>query len=453
VSFSDHAGDYVTEYFDNVSIWNSANPVEVTQGQTRSGINASMAIAGKISGRVTDKDGTGLAGVSVSAHSSNRGASATTDTSGNYTVGGLPSGNYTVSFRDPTGNYALEYYDNTTNFFATEVPVIEGETRTNIDASLAIAAKISGRVTDINGAALAGISVSHSGSGGLTWQAITDASGNYTIGGLSAGNYTVNFRDPNGNYVYWNPPTIMELIEGQTLTGIDASLTIAAKISGHVTDTNGAGLAGIYVSAWDSGVFGSATTGASGIYTIGSLQTGNYVLQFIDTSGLYKSVFYNNVFVRDSAIIINLNTGEERISVNAQMRTATQIYQDWFEPFSASSATDISPLGDPDSDGMCNMMEYALGTDPLTSSQSNIIFSQAMVNGNTYLQLSMDRNPESVGVQIEGLSCSTLGDQSAWSSSSTVIVEDTPTKFTVRDTMPIQAGGRRFLKLRFNFQD
>ena len=357
MSFSDPNGNFAHAYH---------NTAAVTQGQTLTGINATLSVAGKISGRVTGPDGlTGLAGISVSAYSSNRSASANTDTSGNYTIGGISTGSYTLYFNDPAGNYALEYYDNTTNNFANEVIVTEG----------------------------------------------------------------------------------------QTLMGINASLAIAAKISGHVTDTNGAGLAGIYVSAWDSGVFGSATTGASGNYTIGSLQTGNYVLQFIDTSGLYKSVFYNNVFVRDSAIIINLNTGEERISVNAQMRTATQIYQDWFEPFSASSATDISPLGDPDSDGMCNMMEYALGTDPLTSSPSNIIFSQAMVNGNTYLQLSMDRNPESVGVQIEGLSCSTLGDQSAWSSSSTVIVEDTPTKFTVRDTMPIQAGGRRFLKLRFKFQD
>ena len=453
LDFRDQSGNYAYEYYNNATSWNSADQVIVSGGQTRTGIDASLSVAGKISGRVTGQDGlTGLAGISVSAHSSNRSASATTDTSGNYTIGGISTGSYTLYFNDPAGNYALEYYDNTTNNFANEVIVTEGQTLMGINASLAIAAKISGHVTDTNGAGLEGISVS-AHSSNRSASATTDTSGNYTIGGLSAGNYTVNFRDPNGNYVYWNPPTIMELIEGQTLTGIDASLTIAAKISGHVTDTNGAGLAGIYVSAWDSGVFGYATTGASGNYTIGSLQTGNYVLQFIDTSGLYKSVFYNNVFVRDSAIIINLNTGEERISVNAQMRTATQIYQDWFEPFSASSATDISPLGDPDSDGMCNMMEYALGTDPLTSSQSNIIFSQAMVNGNTYLQLSMDRNPESVGVQIEGLICSTLGDQSAWSSSSTVIVEDTPTKFTVRDTMPIQAGGRRFLKLRFNFQD
>jgi hypothetical protein len=460
VTFRDHAGNYVTEYFDNVSSWNSANPVEVTQGQTRSGINASMAIAGKISGRVTGPDGaTPLAGISVSAHNPTSAwfTPVTTDASGNYTIGGLlPSGNYTVRFSDPAGNYVTEYFDNVSISSwnsANLVEVTQGQTRSGINASLAIAAKISGRVTDINGAALAGISVSHSGSGGLTWQAITDASGNYTIGGLSAGNYTVSFRDPNGNYALWTPSIVMEIAEGQTLTGINASLAIAAKISGHVTDTNGAGLAGIYVSAWDSGFFGYATTDASGNYTIGDLQTGNYVVQFIDTSGLYKSLFYNNVFVRDSAIIINLNTGEERTSVNAQMRTATQIYQDWFEPFSASPATDTSPLGDPDSDGMCNMMEYALGTDPLASTQSKIIFSQAMVDGNTYLQLSLDRNPESIGIHIEGLSCSTLDNQSAWSASSTVIVEDTPTKFTVRDTVPTQAGGKRFLRLRFKFQD
>ena len=74
-----------------------------------------------------------------------------------------------------------------------------------------------------------------------------------------------------------------------------------------------------------------------------------------------------------------------------------------------------------------------------------------MVNGAGYLQLSLDRNPESTGIQTEGLSCSTLGNQSAWNASPKVFIEDIPTKLTIRDSMRTRAGGKHFLSLRFSF--
>jgi ABC-type molybdate transport system substrate-binding protein len=465
VSFSDPAGNYAQEYFDNVPSWNSANPVEVTQGQTRSGINASMAIAGKISGRVIGPDGaTPLAGISVYASNSISGSSATTDASGNYTVGGLPSGNYTVSFSDPAGNYAQEYFDNVPSWnSANPVEVTQGQTRSGINASMAIAGKISGRVTGPDGATpLAGISVSASNpiSGS---SATTDASGNYPVGGLPSGNYTVRFSDRAGSYAeeYFNDVApdyaiLVQVTEGQTLSDIDASLAIAGKISGRVTGPDGIGLGGIYVHTYLKSNIGnwigrnSERTDASGNYTIGGFTSGNYIVSFSDPGGNYASEYFNNVSSINSATLINLGSGERRSEVNARLGSP---YQNWSESFTSAYAADFDAVKDTDRDGLSNLEEYALGSDPLAAGRSAVVFSQVTENGNTYLQLSVQRNYSATGVRIEGLSSSTLGDESSWSTSSTVTVEDTPNQFTVRDAVPMQTGGRRFLKLRFTLEN
>jgi hypothetical protein len=88
---------YIGEYYNNVTTSSLATPIDVTAGNTVNNINFSLMTYGSISGRVTrDADGTGIPNVSATAYSSDGNHSASTDSSGYYTIEGLTEGYYFV---------------------------------------------------------------------------------------------------------------------------------------------------------------------------------------------------------------------------------------------------------------------------------------------------------------------------------------------------------------------
>ena len=124
-------------------------------------------------------------------------------------------------------------------------------------------------------------------------------------------------------------------------------------------------------------------------------------------------------------------------------------YEAWLAGFTFAPGADTTPAGDPDGDGLANLIEYATGLNPTVSSVNPITFSRVQVNVSTYLQLSVSRNPAVTDILIEGLSAGTLTDPGAWSTNTTVTVTNTPSVFTVRDSQPMESNIKRFLKLRF----
>jgi len=98
------------------------------------------------------------------------------------------------------------------------------------------------------------------------------------------------------------------------------------------------------------------------------------------------------------------------------------------------------------------VIEYATGQNPTLASANPITFSEVEVSGSTYLQLRVSRNPAVSNVLIEGLSAGTLTDSGAWSTDTTVTVTNTPSVFTVRDSLPMAENIKRFLRLRFTLQ-
>jgi len=62
---------------------------------------------------------------------------ATTDSSGEYTVAGLTTGEYTVRFYDPSDGYLIQYYEDKSSFSeANKVSVTEGSTSPGINAAM-----------------------------------------------------------------------------------------------------------------------------------------------------------------------------------------------------------------------------------------------------------------------------------------------------------------------------
>ena len=127
-------------------------------------------------------------------------------------------------------------------------------------------------------------------------------------------------------------------------------------------------------------------------------------------------------------------------------------YEAWLTGFTFAPGADKTATGDPDGDGLANVLEYATGQNPTAHSASPITFREVEASGSTYLQLSVSRNPAVTNVLIEGLSAGTLSDSGAWSTGNTVIVTDTPSAFTVRDSLPMAGNSKRFLRLRFTPQ-
>ena len=162
VEFYDWNGIYQTEVYDDAADLTSGANVVVGAGETKAGIDASLAGWAMITGRVTGPDGTtGLSGIQASACRWDGSAwdwvaAVYTVGDGTYAIGRLAAETYRVRFDDWGGTYRAETYDDAADLDSgADLVLGAGETRAGIDASLA----------DVNSADLAGIRFS--GGGGV----------------------------------------------------------------------------------------------------------------------------------------------------------------------------------------------------------------------------------------------------------------------------------------------
>jgi hypothetical protein len=335
-------GNYAGEWYNDRGSFNDADTVIVTVGSTTTGIDAQLADGGSIGGRVTDSLGSGIANVNVNVHvhdmNQNNIAWATTDSNGDYTVKGIPPGNHKVQFWPwNAGNYMEEWYNDRGSFDnADTILVISGETNTGIDAQLADSGAVSGRVTDSSGTvAIAGVEVQICDLNGYWYNGTgTDSNGYYTLSGLPAGDYKVEFRTYGvpGNYVgeWYNNQFSFESANtvsvtiGQTSTGVDVQLADGGAISGRVTDSNGTlGIANVYVQPYDPGGnwYHGVHTDGSGYYTIHGFPAGSYKVQFStqDVVGNYVDEWYNDKASMDSADAVSVTVGVTTTGIDAQL--------------------------------------------------------------------------------------------------------------------------------------
>jgi len=290
--------NYSGQWWNNKPTQLSADYFTVGNGATVVGKDAMLAAGATISGTVTALPSTNIAGVFVSAHTTGGFvAGNVTDSSGHYSIVGLPTDNYTLEFYplyDGSLNYLSQWWNNKSSQAAADYfPVSGGATVTGKDAVLTVGATISGTVTDASNAPIAGANVTaHMAVGSVSgvFSAQTDGSGHYSLVGLAAGSYTVAFGSPHGsNFAgqWWNnkPTQVLAdyfvVSDGATLTGKDAVLAAGATVSGTVTGTSSGGLANVQVDVWTtSGFVGGANSDGSGNYSVQGLPAGTYTLQF-----------------------------------------------------------------------------------------------------------------------------------------------------------------------------
>ena len=159
------APGYITEYYQGHQNWGEADIVSVTAPGDTPNINFTLDIGGSISGHVTENDNTTPitdGQICVQDHASGQWyGCGNIDSSGNYTVEGLPTGTFRVEAQVP--DHAKEFFDNKPYFGdhnqATPVNVTAPDDTPNINFSLDPGGTITGTVRDAANNPLGGISV------------------------------------------------------------------------------------------------------------------------------------------------------------------------------------------------------------------------------------------------------------------------------------------------------
>lgn len=339
VQFHGDAG-YLGQWYDGKQDLATAIPVTVTAPSETGGINGALRKGASITGMVTDSvSGAPVAGVEVVAYAAANGnwaISATTDSSGVYTVKGL-DGNCKVRFSG--GGYIEQWYSADGGGVATAVTAVAPNTTNGINVSMVKGGSIAGTVTDsTTGAGIPYLPVYAyvPGSGSYLSYDYTDSTGAYTLSGLSSGSYQVRFD--GGDYVaQWYGGGIdqataatVAVTAPDTTGGIDIALAKGGSITGTVTAREtGARLYDVQVVAYDAVTGKDITygyTNSSGIYTIRQLPSGTYRLKFYGQyAGNFLDQWYSNKSRESLADIVTVAAPATVGNINISMEKGATI--------------------------------------------------------------------------------------------------------------------------------
>ncbi|HZQ38476.1 MAG TPA: carboxypeptidase-like regulatory domain-containing protein [Dehalococcoidia bacterium] len=194
-----------------------------------------------LSGRVTDQSSNAVVGATVAALDGSNAtiASATTDSSGNYSMS-LPGGTYTIQVTPPSGS----------GFQTSNTPNESITANTTLNFVLADSGSItvSGQVTDSLGNGAAGQHVVFN-----SFTATTDSTGAYSLQ-LAPGNYSVEVYGNGGGTLPGN--YFLETSQPVSLTqSTTLNLMVPARqVSVHVQAPDGTPVAGVSVTTNNPGV-------------------------------------------------------------------------------------------------------------------------------------------------------------------------------------------------------
>ena len=355
---------FVSEWYENASDADSATVVSLGSGDVFEA-NAELAIGPSISGHVTDAaTGLPLAGVYVNLEGAfYNNLAGYTDANGYYAVGtlGLPTNNYLVRAYDSDfmAGRAMEYYGGGyTNGTATPVPLSDGAVVSGIDIELDLTGSVSGRVTGVDNPEGVYPQVTYwrvddPASAGLP-MVFSQPDGSFTATRLAPGDYYFAFATANGAYApeFWNDSATLAgavpvtVGAGAAVTGIDATLSHGATISGRVVDEDNpaVGLGDVSVRVIsDEGVVitslgsvpasdpwaSSAYTDADGYYIVDvGVGPGDYVVEFapltLGASTAYAREFWDGASFAEDADVLTITDGSP-VTVNGALSSGGSI--------------------------------------------------------------------------------------------------------------------------------
>jgi protocatechuate 3,4-dioxygenase beta subunit len=335
----DNSPDVALTYYSATGDRTTWTRVSVN-GDPVDGVDMALPPGGDLTGRVTGPDGQPLFNIEVRAYATYATGDAArysywdthTDGAGNYTIAGLPTlSGLRVQFIDQYGYRFPDYWydDKTTIYDATPVDVSAGHVTSGIDAQLHNGSELEGHVLDAAGQPVAGATVhlltASQPSGTYPPTATTDSSGAWHADGLIAGTYRIWAESPSRSDVAARylpsasdpaQATPISLAANEILGGQDVHLGAAGHIAGTVTDSSGAPMADVCVTARDPrrqvfvGTTGAATSDANGRYDVGGLNPGSYAVRLTPCPGvLAGSMYHGGAMVQSAATRVDVASG------------------------------------------------------------------------------------------------------------------------------------------------
>ena len=300
---------YAPTYFPGVTSMNEAQPITLGLSQTSADVDFSLQLVhvGRVSGHVTDPDGTatwsGNVSLVVDSGTVGRGGGfgmnygGRIQYDGTFDISNVPPGRYTLQAR---GN------DNDTPQFASQ-PLTVGSTDMDVSVTLGNSATISGTIVfppsqtqlpDFSNMRVAAPSIDTSIGGQA--QGRVDKDGQFTITGVQAGAHLIR---PGGQLRGWTlkavtvdgrdvTDTAVDLRSGQHLERVEMTLTDRTnEINGTLTGDQGAAITEYTVLAFStdstfwrpqSRHIATARPDQTGKFRIRGLPAGDYYVTTVD---------------------------------------------------------------------------------------------------------------------------------------------------------------------------
>ncbi len=102
----------------------------------------------------------------------------------------------------------------------------------------------------------------------------------------------------------------------------------------------------------------------------------------------------------------------------------------------------------PDRDQYVNLLEYALGHDPLRADAGGIVADVESIGPERFLRLTVAKNPAATDLTFSIEVTGDLAVPASWSTSGTTVEADTSTTLRVRDNTPASSANKRHLRLK-----
>ena len=348
------SASYLPEWSSNKTTFAAADVITLAATTARTGLNESLAIGGTIRGFAHNDDGARLAGVPIVINRADGSyeilARAITNAQGEYVLRGIPSGMYKLialagESSSPLG-YRNTWWPNAGSVDAgSSIQVNAGNTVEPVEVTVLTGRSISGRVTAPNGAGVQGVLVtaySSTNEDEISADAVTDATGNYTLRGLAPDSYKLRY-DTSGltsaSYLeQWSgarntfaDAVVIDATLGNQ-TAVNATLVKAASISGVIKNTAGAPIANANISVRSATsewfFYGWASTDSKGVFTVRGIPAGSYKLRvdpYDVTSGSYFGTWFGGKSTFDQATSITLAATTAKTGANVTLAKAAQI--------------------------------------------------------------------------------------------------------------------------------
>ena len=412
LGFVDEGGGHVPEFYDDAATVEAATSIAVVDGETSTAKDAELVTYGRITGTVTRTDGHGQWNILVEAVVPRQGGGWTpvsgdeTDDAGNYELTGLVSGTYRVKFSNSGANFIEEYlpesYDDVaTTDEALDIVVVEGATRSGIDAEMVRPGVLGGTVTNKFGDPLSNIQVEAftdvEPGPDVVWAAVgdftvTDSSGGYLMR-LPTGSYRLHYGHRPGAEVTYLPewyddadslasaPDVAVTNE-QTTTIPDVALSLGGRISGSLTDQSDALVFGMWATAFKQGQDdGGQTTWTqeasvlpteAGAYSLGGLTPGTYRVGFSNSTSSvgYLPEFYDDVTSLDDATDIVVDPEEQVAGIDAVVTATATITGNVSSATFFRQTVRVEAYSSPDGGATWQLAQTYAG-DAFTDSYSN----------------------------------------------------------------------------------